>query len=88
MGHFVLPVDRIALVVAIRLLLALAYIVDLIFQWTLARWGEKWGIRGREDWASSPVLALIVALISVALAPASNALSRVREHEADRFGWS
>ena len=85
-GHYMISVDWIAFAICIPLLLGLLYFVDRVLAWTLSRWGHQWDIRGPHDWASQPVLALIVFLINVALTPAVNTLSRYREHEADRYG--
>jgi len=50
------------------------------------RWGQEWGIRGPDDWASLPVLVFIVAVIAIFLTPLANTVSRYREREADRYG--
>ena len=85
-GHYVLLLDWISFAIGVFLSLGLLYLVDRVFIWAVARWGNEWKIRGPEDYASLPVLALIVGLIVVALTPAINGLSRYREHEADRCG--
>jgi STE24 endopeptidase len=85
-GHYVLLLDWISFAIGVLLSLVLLYLVDRVFVWAVARWGNAWRIRGPDDWASLPVLALIVGLIVVALTPAINGLSRYREHEADRCG--
>jgi Zn-dependent protease with chaperone function len=85
-GHYMLILDWIIFAICVPLSLGFLFFIDRFFVWTVARWGQAWGIRGRDDWASLPVLALIVALAAVALTPAVNTLSRYREHEADRYG--
>ena len=85
-GHYVLLLDWISFAIGVLLSLGLLYLVDRVLIWAVARWGNEWRIRGPEDWASLPVLALIVGLIVVALTPAINGISRYREHEADRCG--
>jgi STE24 endopeptidase len=85
-GHYMLSLDWIVFVICLPLSLSLLYFVDQAFVLTLARWGTPWSIRGPDDWASLPVLALVVSLIAIALTPAANTLSRYREHEADRYG--
>ena len=85
-GHYMLSLDWIVFAICVPLSLGLLFVIDRLFVWALVRWGQAWSIRGPDDWASLPVLALIVALATVALTPAVNTLSRYREHEADRYG--
>jgi STE24 endopeptidase len=85
-GHYRVRLDWIAFAIAVVLSPVLLYFIDRFFVRLVARRGKKWDIRGPGDWASLPVLALIVSLIAVALTPAVNGLSRYREHEADRCG--
>jgi STE24 endopeptidase len=54
--------------------------------WMLARWGAGWGIRGLDDWASLPVLLLLLSVFSFISDPISNADSRRMEHQADVYG--
>jgi len=85
-GHFKIPLDWIVFAICVPLSLALVYLIDRVFTAALGRWGQQWNIRGPGDWASLPVLALIVALVAVLLTPVLNTISRYREHEADRYG--
>jgi STE24 endopeptidase len=85
-GHYMLSLDWIVFTICVPLALSSLFFIDRLFVWALAHWGQAWGIRGPDDWASLPVLALIVALAAVALTPAVSTLSRYREHEADRYG--
>jgi STE24 endopeptidase len=86
MGHYMLNLDWIAFAVIAPLFLALFYSVHRILQWALARRGSAWDIQGAGDWASLPLLSLIVFVIAFVLTPVSNTLSRIDEHEADRYG--
>ena len=52
----------------------------------LDRWGRRWDIRGVEDWASLPLLALIVTVVSFVGEPITNSMSRYLEHQADVYG--
>lgn len=85
-GHFKMPLDWIVFAISVPLSLALIYLIDQVFTKALSRWGQAWNIRGPGDWASFPVLALIVAVVAVLLTPVLNTTSRHREHEADRYG--
>jgi STE24 endopeptidase len=85
-GHHKMVLDWAEFAVGVLLSLGLLYAINHLFVAAIARWGKQWDIRSPDDWASLPVLALIVTLIVVALTPAINGLSRYREHEADRCG--
>ena len=76
--------DWVEFAVAVLLSLGLLYAINRLFVAAIARWGKQWDIRSPDDWASLPVLALIVSLpvlalivslIVVALTPAINGLS-------------
>jgi STE24 endopeptidase len=54
--------------------------------WALKRWGQGWGVRGVDDWASLPVLLLFLSVFSFLGSPVSNAFSRYLEHQADIYG--
>jgi Zn-dependent protease with chaperone function len=47
---------------------------------------NRWGIRGLTDWASLPVLFLLVTIASEVSTPLISGFIRSQEHEADRFG--
>ncbi|HEY7097950.1 MAG TPA: M48 family metallopeptidase [Terriglobales bacterium] len=53
---------------------------------SLARWGEKWQIRGIGDTAVLPLVALWATFFSFLATPVQNTLIRVQEHEADMYG--
>ena len=86
MGHYVL--DHIPKQLAIILLqfLLLFYLCYRLANWMVARYGARWGIRAMSDWASLPLLALIIAVLTFLATPAFNAVSRHYEHQADQYG--
>ncbi len=43
-------------------------------------------MRGIDDWASLPVLLLLLSVFSLAVQPVSAAVSRYLEHQADIYG--
>ena len=52
----------------------------------LAKFGARWGVRGIGDWASLPVLLLLLRVFSLATQPVATAVSRSFEHQADIYG--
>jgi STE24 endopeptidase len=86
MGHYVLGHIRNSLFWLSLLLLALLFAGSHIVRSMIARWGKSWSIRDTADWASLPVLLLIVALFSLLTEPIVNGYSRWQEHQADIYG--
>jgi STE24 endopeptidase len=86
MGHYVLGhIPKEIGLLAVFMLLAL-YAGYRGVMWALDRWGREWDIGGVEDWASLPLLLLIVTVFSFAAEPVTNSISRYFEHEADIYG--
>ncbi len=52
----------------------------------LARWGERWQVRGLTDVAVLPLAALVLSFYMFLLTPVTNTISRTMEYEADIFG--
>jgi len=86
MGHYVLLHVPKGLAFFSGLFLLLFYLGYRLIGWVLARWGSKWAIRGLDDWASLPVLLLLLSVFSFVTNPAANAFSRHQEHQADQYG--
>jgi STE24 endopeptidase len=86
MGHYVLGHIRNSLIAIALGLLALFFAGARIVDWTIARWGPRWRIRNVADWASLPVLLLIIAILSPLTEPIVNGYSRWQEHQADVYG--
>jgi STE24 endopeptidase len=86
MGHYVLGHIWKGLIVSIATLFILLYAGYQSVGWVLERWGDGWGIRGLGDWASLPVLLLLLSIFSFISDPISNAYSRHIEHQADLYG--
>lgn len=51
-----------------------------------SRFGERWQVRGGSDWASFPVLLLLLGVFSLVTQPVGAAYSRYLEHQADIYG--
>jgi STE24 endopeptidase len=86
MGHYVLFHIPKEISIFALMLLALFYLGFRISHWALARWGKSWKIPSLDDWASLPLLLLLLNLLVFLATPAVNSVSRYFEHEADRFG--
>ncbi|MFQ5696362.1 MAG: M48 family metalloprotease, partial [Terriglobia bacterium] len=86
MGHYVLGhiMKGIAFIAAVLLLFL--YLGYRGLGWALGRWGERWRIRGVDDWASLPVLMLLLSVFSFLFQPIGNTYSRYQEHQADIYG--
>jgi STE24 endopeptidase len=54
--------------------------------WCLARWGERWRVRGIADPAVLPLVALVGSIFLFILTPVLNTQTRTDEHEADMYG--
>lgn len=86
MGHYVLGHVRKSLMWLAVLLLVLLFAGSRLARWMIARWGVQWHVRNTADWASLPLLLLIVAVFSAVSEPAVNTYSRWQEHQADIYG--
>jgi STE24 endopeptidase len=86
MGHYVLGHIRDGIVFAAVLLFFVLFGGSYVFRWAVDRWGSAWSVRGADDWASFPVLVLLVSIFSFLLTPIDNAYSRHLEHQADQYG--
>ncbi len=86
MGHYVLGHIRDGIFFAAGLLFVCLFAGFHVFRYALSLWGQAWGIRGADDWASLPLLFLLVSIFSFAITPIDNAYSRHLEHQADQYG--
>ena len=86
LGHYVLGhVVKGFLAGAAALLVAL-YLLFRGLHWALDRWGHEWRISSAEDWASLPVLLLLLQVVLFFSSPAINGFIRMDEHAADVYG--
>ena len=86
MGHYVL--NHIPKTIMFFLIVAVCFFAFLHWSldWSLARWGEKWQIRGIGDPAVIPLVVLLASLFFFVLTPVTNIWTRSGEAEADMFG--
>ncbi|MDP2957708.1 MAG: M48 family metallopeptidase [Longimicrobiales bacterium] len=86
MGHYVLNhAYKMLLFFGVLLVIVFALLYR-VSAWALDRWGATWGVRGVDDPAGLPLLALIIAVIFFVLTPVTNNFIRTQEYEADIFG--
>ncbi len=86
MGHYVLGHIAKEVSIILLILLALFYLAYRSANWLLARYGERWGIQSLADWASLPMLALILFILTFLATPMFSGVSRHFEHQADQYG--
>ncbi len=86
MGHYVLGHIPKQVAIVLLIMLALFYIGYRLANWLLKRYGETWGIHELGDWASLPLLVLILSVLAFLATPVFNAVSRHYEHQADQYG--
>jgi Zn-dependent protease with chaperone function len=86
MGHYVLWHIPKLIVFTAGLFLVFFYLLFRTVGWVLARWGAQWEIRGLDDWASLPVLLLLLSIFVFLGNPIASAIGRHYEHQADQYG--
>ena len=86
MGHYVLGHIPKEIAIDLLLLLLLFYVGQRLANWMVARFGPRWGIRDLADWASLPLLTLLLSLLVFFATPVFNGVSRHFEHQADQYG--
>jgi STE24 endopeptidase len=86
MGHYVLNhVYKGLFYIAVVTVVAFAAL-DRMAQWAIARWGQRWGVRGITDVAVIPLAGLLISVFSFLYTPIENTFIRTQEYEADIFG--
>ncbi len=85
-GHYVLHHVWMNLAFLTFGLLLSLYLAHRFAAGVLARWGQRWGVRDLGDWASLPVILLLLNVFSLVGQPVSAAFSRHLEHQADIYG--
>ena len=86
MGHYVLGHVFLLIVAQCLLLLIFLYAGFHAMERMILRAGKRWNISGVDDWASLPLLLLVITVLSFAMEPALNSFSRMLEHNADVYG--
>ncbi len=86
MGHYVLNhIYKSILFFSLVFLAGFAFL-NWSLDWSLARWGERWGITAITDVAVLPLATLLLSIFFLVTTPLSNTWTRTEEYEADIFG--
>jgi STE24 endopeptidase len=86
MGHYVLNHVYKILLFYTLMFLALFALLKAGLAWSLARWGNRWRIRGIGDVAAIPLAVLVLSILGFLATPVFNNFTRTIEYEADIFG--
>ena len=86
MGHYVLNHVYKGLVFSLIVMVVFFAGLRRVLEWSLARWGARWEIRGVTDPAVLPLAVLIVSIFSFLYTPIGNTVTRTMEYEADMYG--
>lgn len=86
MGHYVLGHIWKGIIFLSGMLLIGFYVLYRVANWSIDRWGDRLQLRALSDWASLPLLLLLVTILSFVSTPIGNAFSRHIEHQADVYG--
>lgn len=86
MGHYLLNhIPKSMLFFLVVIVSVFAYL-KWSLDWSLRRWGAKWGIRDIGDPAVLPLVVLLGSIFFFILTPVLNTEIRSQEAEADSFG--
>lgn len=86
MGHYVLNHAYKGLVmIGVVIVIGFAFL-NWSINFSLARWGERWSVRGITDVAVLPLAVIIFSLYLFLMTPVTNTISRTMEYEADMYG--
>jgi len=85
MGHYVEGHLWVQFVSSVIGATAFLFIVARLMPFLIARYGEKWRIKGLFDLAALPLLSALIAVFMLIQSPVENFESRTMERRADRF---
>jgi STE24 endopeptidase len=86
MGHYVLNHVYKSMLFYLVLIVGGFAFLRWSLEWSLARWGERWQIRGIGDVAVLPLVVLLGSIFFFVLTPILNTYVRSEEQEADMYG--
>lgn len=86
LGHYALHHIVLGIVLSCLGTLPLLWLLDVLAQWLIRRFGPAWRVNGLNDLAALPVLLLVLSVLNTVGDPLGNAISRRMEHNADVYG--
>jgi Zn-dependent protease with chaperone function len=86
MGHYVLNHVWKGLAFFFVLLFVAYWFGARVGEWAVRRFGGRWDIRSLNDYASLPLLILIISIFMFVTQPITSGFSRYLEHQADQYG--
>ncbi len=86
MGHYVLNHVYKGLLFFLVVIVVFYSLLRRALDWSLARWGERWRLRGIGDIAIVPLAALWLTIFGFVFTPVDNTFIRTQEYEADMYG--
>jgi STE24 endopeptidase len=86
MGHYVLNhIYKGLVMIGVVIVIGFAFL-NWGINFSLARWGEAWGVQGIADVAVLPLAVVVFSLFSFVMTPVTNTITRTMEFEADMYG--
>ncbi len=86
MGHYVLHHIYNAVIFFTIVIVVLFWALRHGMESALARWGERWSVRGVGDLAVLPLAVVILSILGFLFTPLANSFTRTQEFEADMYG--
>ena len=86
MGHYVLHHIYNTVIFFTIVIAVMFWLLRSGMEFTLARWSERWNLRGVSDVAALPVAVLILSTLGFLFTPIGNSFTRQQEYEADMYG--
>jgi STE24 endopeptidase len=86
MGHYVLHHIYNAVIFFTIVIAVMFWVLRRGLETALARWGERWRLRGVSDVAALPLAVLILSTLGFVFTPIGNSFTRTQEFEADLYG--
>jgi STE24 endopeptidase len=86
MGHYLLHHIYNAVIFFTVVIVVLFWVLRHGMESALARWGERWSVRGVSDVAVLPLAVVILSILGFLFTPIGNSFTRAQEFEADMYG--